>query len=181
MPVPLEGLKVLEVAHWVAAPSAYAIMADMGAEVVKIEHPETGDPVRSVDVSSRGVVQHSGGINSIFELLNRGKQSAAVPETLFAPGNEVPEWFFDGRSKEAADASRLALQSTHPIEWQPGGDKPMLVIQGAYDKVAVPENAEILRRIWPDRVKVEIVENAGHAVLIERPREVAEIIKKYLS
>jgi pimeloyl-ACP methyl ester carboxylesterase len=108
-------------------------------------------------------------------------RKSAVQETLFAPGNEVPEWFFDSRSKEAADASRLALQSTPPIEWQPGGDKPMLVIQGAYDKVAVPENAEILRRNWPDRVKVEIVENAGHAVLIERPREVAEIIKKYLS
>ena len=53
-------------------------MADMGAEVVKIEHPETGDPVRGIDVSSRGVVQYSGGINSTFELLNRGKQSVAV-------------------------------------------------------------------------------------------------------
>jgi crotonobetainyl-CoA:carnitine CoA-transferase CaiB-like acyl-CoA transferase len=50
----------------------------MGAEVVKIEHPETGDPVRGIDVSSRGVVQYSGGINSTFELLNRGKQSVAV-------------------------------------------------------------------------------------------------------
>jgi crotonobetainyl-CoA:carnitine CoA-transferase CaiB-like acyl-CoA transferase len=78
MPGPLEGLKVLEVANWVAAPAACAIMADMGAEVVKIEHPDTGDPIRSVDVSSRGVVQHPGGINSMFELLNRGKQSVAV-------------------------------------------------------------------------------------------------------
>ncbi len=78
MPGLLEGLKVLEIANWVAAPSACAIMADMGAEVVKIEHPETGDPVRSIDVSARGVVQYSGGINTIFELLNRGKQSVAV-------------------------------------------------------------------------------------------------------
>ena len=78
MPGPLEGLKVLEVANWVAGPSACAIMADMGADVVKIEHPETGDPVRSVDVSARGVVQHSSGIHLIFELLNRGKQSVAV-------------------------------------------------------------------------------------------------------
>ena len=78
MPGPLEGLKVLEIANWVAAPAACAILADMGAEVVKIEHPETGDPVRSIDVSSRGVVQYSGGINTIFELLNRGKQSVAV-------------------------------------------------------------------------------------------------------
>ncbi len=78
MPGPLEGLKVLEVANWVAGPSACAIMADMGADVVKIEHPETGDPVRSVDVSRRGVVQYAGGINGAFELLNRGKRSVAV-------------------------------------------------------------------------------------------------------
>ena len=71
MPGPLEGLKVLEVANWVAGPSACAIMADMGAAVVKIEHRETGDPVRSINVSSRGVVQHTGGINLVFELLNR--------------------------------------------------------------------------------------------------------------
>ena len=78
MPGPLEGLKVLEIENWVAAPAAGEIMADMGAEVIKIEHPETGDPVRSIDVSSRGIVQYSGGINSAFELLNRGKQSVAV-------------------------------------------------------------------------------------------------------
>ena len=53
-------------------------MADMGATVIKIEHPLTGDPVRSIDVSSRGLIQYSGGINSAFELLNRGKQSVAV-------------------------------------------------------------------------------------------------------
>ncbi len=71
-------MKVPEVANWVAGPSACAIMSDMGAQVIKIEHPETGDPVRGVDVSSRGVEQYSSGINSIFELLNRGKQSVAV-------------------------------------------------------------------------------------------------------
>ena len=78
MPGPLEGLKFLEGANGGAEPAACAIMADRGAEVIKIERPETGDPVRSIDVSSRGVVQYSGGINTIFELLNRGKQSVAV-------------------------------------------------------------------------------------------------------
>ena len=78
MPGALEGLKVLEIANWIAAPAACAILADMGAEVVKIEHPETSDPVRSIDVSSLGVVQYSSGINSEFELRNRGKKSVAV-------------------------------------------------------------------------------------------------------
>ena len=78
MPGPLEGLKVLEIANWIAAPASCAILADMGAEVVKIEHPETSDPVRSIDVSSLGVVQYSSGINSEFELCNHGKKSVAV-------------------------------------------------------------------------------------------------------
>ena len=74
----LEGIKVLEVANWVAAPSACAILSDLGAEVTKVEHPETGDPVRSVDLSKRGLAPYSGGLNSMFELLNRGKQSVGI-------------------------------------------------------------------------------------------------------
>ena len=74
----LEGLKVLEVANWVAAPSACAMLADLGADVIKIEHPDTGDPVRSIAITHRGVVPYSGGANTTFELLNRGKQSLAV-------------------------------------------------------------------------------------------------------
>ncbi|MCI0841898.1 MAG: CoA transferase, partial [Chloroflexi bacterium] len=50
----LDGIKVLEVANWVAAPSACAMLADLGADVVKIEHPDTGDPVRSINVHSSG-------------------------------------------------------------------------------------------------------------------------------
>jgi crotonobetainyl-CoA:carnitine CoA-transferase CaiB-like acyl-CoA transferase len=78
MPGLLQGIKVLEVANWVAAPAAGAMLADLGAEVIKIEHPETGDPLRSVDVSTRGVVSYTGGLNAVVELLNRGKQSLGI-------------------------------------------------------------------------------------------------------
>ena len=83
---PLEGIKVLEVANWVAGPSACAMLADLGAEVTKIEHPETGDPIRSIDVTTQGVVPYAGGLNSVFELLNRGKQSMGV--NLNDPGGQ---------------------------------------------------------------------------------------------
>jgi crotonobetainyl-CoA:carnitine CoA-transferase CaiB-like acyl-CoA transferase len=78
MPGLLDGIKVLEVANWVAAPAAGAMLADLGAEVIKIEHPETGDPLRSVDVSTRGIVPYTGGLNAVVELLNRGKQSLGI-------------------------------------------------------------------------------------------------------
>jgi formyl-CoA transferase len=43
--LPLEGLKILELGHYIAAPFATRLLADLGAEVIKVEPPE-GDPVR---------------------------------------------------------------------------------------------------------------------------------------
>ena len=45
MTAPLDGIRVIEFANFAAAPSATAIMADLGAEVIKVE-PPTGDPWR---------------------------------------------------------------------------------------------------------------------------------------
>ena len=75
---PLEGIKVLEVANWVAAPAACAMLADLGADVVKIEHPETGDPVRSIDVTPQGIIAETPDLNPSFEHLNRGKRSLGI-------------------------------------------------------------------------------------------------------
>ncbi|MBD2745430.1 CoA transferase [Microvirga sp. BT688] len=44
--LPLEGLRVLEIGHYIAAPFATRLLADLGAEVIKIEPPVSGDPVR---------------------------------------------------------------------------------------------------------------------------------------
>ena len=41
---PLEGIRVIEVAQWWFVPSAGAVLADWGADVIKVEHPVTGDP-----------------------------------------------------------------------------------------------------------------------------------------
>jgi len=70
---PLDDLKVVEVANWLAAPGAAAMMADMGADVVKIE-PPNGDFYRGYQVFQRG----NGGVNFNFELENRGKRSVTV-------------------------------------------------------------------------------------------------------
>ncbi|MGH0037573.1 MAG: CaiB/BaiF CoA transferase family protein [Myxococcota bacterium] len=72
---PLEGVRVLEVAQWWFVPAAGALLADWGAEVIKIEHPETGDPQRGLVTS--GLIPQ-GGFNFMWEQPNRGKKSVGL-------------------------------------------------------------------------------------------------------
>lgn len=72
----LDGFRVVELAAWTFVPAAGAVLADWGADVIKIEHPETGDPQRGL-VSS-GLVTGGGGVNHFMEQPNRGKRSVAI-------------------------------------------------------------------------------------------------------
>ena len=45
---PMEGIRVLEVAEWFFVPGAGTVLADWGADVIKIEHPVRGDPLRGL-------------------------------------------------------------------------------------------------------------------------------------
>jgi len=70
----LEGIRVVEMGLWVAGPAAAGILADWGAEVVKIEAPG-GDPMRAFfQVSTGSKVDR----NPPFDLDNRGKQSVMI-------------------------------------------------------------------------------------------------------
>ncbi|GIW40370.1 MAG: CoA transferase [Candidatus Binatia bacterium] len=72
----LEGVRVVEVAQWWFVPAAGAVLADWGAEVVKVEHPRTGDPQRGLVTS--GLVPSAGGVNFMVEQPNRGKKSVGL-------------------------------------------------------------------------------------------------------
>jgi crotonobetainyl-CoA:carnitine CoA-transferase CaiB-like acyl-CoA transferase len=68
---PLAGIKVLEVGNYMAAPFCAMQLADLGADVVKVENPNGGDQVRS----SAPLIDGEG---SAFIRLNRNKRSLAV-------------------------------------------------------------------------------------------------------
>ena len=70
---PLEGVRVVELGVWVAGPGAGGILADWGADVVKVEPPE-GDPARNFGRMLGGDLP----VNPVFELDNRGKRSVAL-------------------------------------------------------------------------------------------------------
>lgn len=73
MPGPLAGIKVVEVATFIAMPSAGALLADLGADVVKVE-PPAGDLWRAARNRTDGVFPS----NPMFLLDNRGKRDIAV-------------------------------------------------------------------------------------------------------
>lgn len=79
---PLEGVRVLEVAMYGFVPSAGGVLADWGADVVKVEHAVTGDPQRGL--RQIGTLRVDGDPNPNIEHANRGKRSLgldlSVPE-----------------------------------------------------------------------------------------------------
>jgi crotonobetainyl-CoA:carnitine CoA-transferase CaiB-like acyl-CoA transferase len=91
MGAPLEGIRVLEVASWLAAPSCAALMADLGAQVIKVE-PPGGDPYRKLFAALLG----SEFVHPTYQLDNRGKRGVAVdleqpegPELVHALARDV--------------------------------------------------------------------------------------------
>ena len=80
---PLRGVKVVELGVWVAGPAAGGILADWGADVVKIEPPR-GDPARTFRRMLGGHLP----TNPVFELDNRSKRSIAI-DLSTEPGRQV--------------------------------------------------------------------------------------------
>ncbi len=73
----LEGVKVLEVAAWTFVPAAGAVLADWGADVIKVEHPVMGDPQRGL-ISMGLIPGGPSAVNYIIEQPNRGKRSIGL-------------------------------------------------------------------------------------------------------
>src|SRR5579859_6584183 len=70
----MRGVRIVELASWTFVPAAGAVLADWGADVIKIEHPATGDPQRGLFVSALG----ESAPDIMIEQPNRGKRSVAL-------------------------------------------------------------------------------------------------------
>src|SRR2546426_545570 len=72
----LDGVQVVEVADWGFVPSAGTALGDWGAEVIKIEHPRHGDPIRGLITG--GMIPGASGRNFIGEQIGRQKRSVGI-------------------------------------------------------------------------------------------------------
>src|SRR3546814_11725722 len=71
---PLDGLLVIDMAQFLSGPSAALRLGDLGARVIKVERPGTGDICRTLYLSDTDV----DGASTLFHAINRGKQSLAL-------------------------------------------------------------------------------------------------------
>ncbi|RDH77178.1 CoA transferase [Mycolicibacterium moriokaense] len=70
-----DGIRVVELAQWVFVPVAGALLADWGADVIRVERLD-GDPYRGL--ATQGIGTDRGGVNLSMALANRGKRSVAL-------------------------------------------------------------------------------------------------------
>jgi formyl-CoA transferase/CoA:oxalate CoA-transferase len=109
MTLPLAGYRVLELAHLIAGPVCGMYLADMGADVVKIEQPSGGDASRTTYGT------HFGGESAVFVTVNRNKRSAAID--LARPEGRAAFERLAARADVVIEAYRGGVAERLGIDW----------------------------------------------------------------
>jgi formyl-CoA transferase len=95
---PLQGVRVLELGNYIAAPTAGRLLADFGAEVIKVERPRTGDELRNWRL-------YAGDTSMLYRTINRNKKSVVI-DLRTEEGREL--------ILELAAASDIVLENFRP-------------------------------------------------------------------
>ena len=160
---PLEGIRVLEVAMYGFVPSAGAVLAEWGAEVIKVEHAVTGDPQRGL--RQTGSLRVEGDPNPNIEHANRGKRSIGLqmgtPEgrevllelarradvflTSFLPGHRA-KFDIDVDAIRAVNPNIIYARGS---AFGPRGEE---AVKGGYDMTAFWCRAGTAASITPDAI-----------------------------
>jgi formyl-CoA transferase len=112
--LPLDGVRVLELGSFIAAPTAGRQLADFGADVVKIERPGLGDELRNWRL-------YAGTTSMLYRTINRNKRSAAV-DLRTAEGRDL--------ALELAGAADVVLENFRPGRLEGWGLAPEALSAG---------------------------------------------------
>ena len=157
---PLAGVRVLELGNYIAAPTAGRLLADFGAEVIKVERPGTGDELRNWRLKK-------GSVSMLYRTINRNKKSvvldlrsdagrAAVLELVkqcdillenFRPGT-LEKWGLSPEILNAANPDLVitrisAFGQTGPLSERPGFAAVAEAFSGFRNLVGDPDRAPV--------------------------------------
>jgi crotonobetainyl-CoA:carnitine CoA-transferase CaiB-like acyl-CoA transferase len=157
----MEGVRVLEVAQYTFVPAAGAVLADWGADVIKIEHPLRGDAQRGfVRMGGREIPPDR---NTIMEHPNRGKRSVGI-DAGTADGRELiyriaktadvflTNFLPDARQKLQIDVEHIRAVNPNIIyaRGSAHGDKGAERVKGGYDSTAFWSRGGIGHALTPE-------------------------------
>lgn len=155
---PLNGVRVLELAEDLAGAFAGQIVADQGAEVIKVERPQ-GDPLRTYSA-------YAPGESKLFQSLNRGKKSVVV-DVEADRGREVIR-------KIAARADVVLTSLTRPTLERIGADYES-VRESNGEVVYVELSAFGTKGSWADRAGNDLVMQAYTGLMASENKRLADL------
>lgn len=152
------------------------------ARMISTLHPERVASVVMLAAGGKAPMRPGAraALEAVFEpKLPPDQHLAAVKFAFFADGNDPAVWR-DGWYGDTAQMQAAATQALKVEEWWGGGKAPLLVIQGLQDTVAPPENGRMIKAEFADRATLHEIDGAGHALLPEQPKQLAELVIEYL-
>lgn len=118
-------------------------------------------------------------LESVYESGNPSLPDEERPlhlrKAFFAPGNDPSAWL-TGWYPELKAVQTAAWRATPIDDYFAAGSAPLLDLQAAQDTVAPRRFSHVLKQALGDRVTVEVIDNAGHALIPEQPEAVARVL-----
>ena len=189
---PLDGLTLHDLAADVAAVieafdlrSVTIVGHAFGNRVARCVAADRPDLVaRVVLLGCSGKVQPTPAIAEAIRLAQSvdtpdDTRAEAVRTAWFGPGADITPWM-SGWSQPVMKAYLAAAAATDIADWWTAGQAAVLIIQGAADVAAPPENGHLLKEEIGDRAELRDLPGVGHSVAIEAPDAVAAASIEYL-
>lgn len=190
---PLEGVTLHDLAADVAAvieafgaTEAVLIGQGFGNRIARMTAADRPEMVRAVVLlGCSGKVMPSADIAAAIRLAQAidtppDARAHAVQTAWFAPGHDGSVWM-DGWSQPVMQAYLAAAARTDTDSWWTAGRANVLIVQGAEDVAAPPANGHLLLQEIGARGMLVDLPGIGHAVGVEGPDDVAEVVLRFLA
>jgi len=168
----MDGVKVLEVAQWWFVPAGGAVLADWGAEVIKVEHPLMGDAQRGL--AAVGFKSTEGNVDFMMQQSNRGKRSVGIDlaspdglELLYRMAEQCDVFltnFLPGaRERLKIDVEHIRARNPNIIYARGSGQGPKGpdAGKGGYDATAFWSRGGIAHALTPADHELPIMQRAA--------------------
>lgn len=151
------------------------------ARMTAADYPHLVRGVMLIAAAAKSIpAELSAGVNQCSDPQTpRAERLALLQKLFFARGHDPSEWL-EGWHLPARMCQRAASHATAQSEWWGGGSAPILELQAALDPFKPPEKRQELKDEFGDRVTVERIEDASHALIPEQPAAVAAALVRWM-